>query len=519
MAKKKRKTSFKSGSVLENAVKSGKIKASAGKSDGSVVVSQNKEKKRILIWGASPYVITGFGIVVRKVLQGLYNMYPGEYEIYQVGINHMGDHYEEAEITGGPKNGTFRQWPAMYMGAGKEHMYGQRKFLELMPKILSTVDIDMIFLMEDPFWVGGPVPNANPPIAYIDAIKNTLKALNKTYIPIVSYFPIDGVPKKSWIDNIAKIDFPVTYLKFGAVECIQKNTSLNGRLRIIPHGVDPEEFFPISREEARTFKRAMFGEEFADKFMFLNVNRNQLRKFLPSNLLAFKHFQKKVPESFIYMNMKAHDVGWNLPEVCNMLGLVEGKDVLFPPQFNVQKGLTLEDLNKVFNAADVFVSTAVGGGWELSITQAFATKTTVIAPQNTSHTELCGEGENKRGLLYRSGANLSQIAVFPGDNEVPRPLPDTDDLLQKMLWAYENQDECRKIEDRAYEWTQTDLNWDKNVVPKFHEVFSTAKKRKNDNIQVMHQQAALRGLPKTGVTLKEEKTTNNQSNTKVGSIE
>jgi len=520
MAKKKKTLKIKKGSALGNAARSGKIKSVVNPKSGTTeLVTQGTSKKKILVWGASPYVITGFGIVVRSVLQGLYKNYPGEYEIYQVGINHMGDHYEESEITGGEKNGRYRQWPAMMMGSNKADMYGQRKFLNIMPNILQKTDIDMIFLMEDPFWVGGGVPGAKPPIAFVDAIKNTLQSLNKSHIPIVSYFPIDGIPKKAWIDNICKVDLPITYLRFGAVECIRKNNSLNGRLRIIPHGVNSKDFYPIPKEESRTFKRAMFGEEFADKFMFLNVNRNQLRKFLPATLLAFKHFQEQVSNSFIYLNMKAVDVGWNLPEVCTTLGLQVGSDVLFPPNFSVQKGLTLEDLNKVYNAADALVTTAVGGGWELSITEAFATKTTVIAPDNTSHTELCGKDENMRGILYKSGASLSQIAIFPGDNEVPRPLPDTDDLLQKMLWVYNNQAECRKIEEKAYQWTQTDLDWERNIVPKFHDTFSLAKDIKIKNIQGVQTHSLLQRVPQEGVKLKESKKADPKSNIIVGSIE
>jgi glycosyltransferase involved in cell wall biosynthesis len=485
---KKRKVSDKS--IIAEAAKRGKVQKTTEPS-GAVTYSTTKTgPKRILVWGASPYVITGFGVVMRKILQGLYKQYPGEYEIYQVGINHMGDHYEELELTGGFENGRYRQWPAMMPGMNSRiHLYGQRKFLELMPKLVPNIDFDFVFLFEDPFWVGGGVPNLNPPMAFIDAIKKQLTGLGKPYLPLVAYFPIDGVPKKGWIENIAKVDFPITYLKFGAAECIKRCPDLNGRLGIIPHGVDTQEFYPVDPQQARTFKRAMFGDYFTNKFMFLNVNRNQLRKMLPSTLLAFREFQKRTQGAgFLYMNMKAQDVGWNLPEVCSSLGLQIGKDVLFPPSFNVQKGLTLEDLNMAFNAADALVTSAIGGGWELAITQAFATKTLVIAPANTSHLELCGSGEDCRGVLYKSGSNLSQIGIFPNDNEVPRPMPDTDDLLDKMLWAYENPEECKAIQERAYTWVTSSYQWDKDVVPKFHEVFCKAAQLKKMHMSLMQPQ-------------------------------
>ena len=436
---------------------------------------------RMAVWGASPYVITGFGEVMRQILTNLYGNYPGMYEVYQVGINFVQHNYDEFAITGGPENGTYRQWSAFTPGPGadRRHIYGQRRFLELLKELLPKVDLDVIFLFEDPFILGGLVPGTDKPVAMVDAIKMLLKQAGKEYIPIVSYYPIDGQPKIEWLNNIAKTDFPITYLNFGKKTSEQLCPQLANRVSVIPHGADLTEFYPVDKAEARIFKRAMFGERFADRFMFLNVNRNQLRKLIPSGLIAFREFKKQVPESFIYLNMRAVDVGWNLIEACKSLGLRVGEDVLFPRDFNVQKGLSLEDLNKVFNCADALLSTAIGGGWELSITQAFSTKTTVIAPANTSHVELCGpQGPDEaRGILYASGSNLAQYAIFPHDNEVPRPLPDTDDLVTKMIWAYNNQDLCRQLEDRAYEWVKT-LNWSERIVPNFHQVFQAAAKKK-----------------------------------------
>jgi glycosyltransferase involved in cell wall biosynthesis len=220
--------------------------------------------------------------------------------------------------------------------------------------------------------------------------------------------------------------------------------------------------------------------------MFLNVNRNQLRKMLPAGVLAFREFKKTVPDSFVFMNMKPVDVGWNLVEVCNSLGLEVNKDVVFPPDFNVNKGLSIEDLNKLFNAADVLFSTAIGGGWELSLSQAFATKTTVIAPANTSHVELCGDQEDRskqRGVLFKSGSCLSQQVILPYDNEVLRPMPDVEDMIEKMLWVYNNPAECNIIKENAYRWTKDELAWSKCIVPRFHNAFTAAKKLKLERLK------------------------------------
>jgi glycosyltransferase involved in cell wall biosynthesis len=440
---------------------------------------------RLAVWGATPHVITGFGCVMKELLQNLYKLYPGVYDISQVAINYHGDYCEEFQITGGPQNGRHRQWPAaVRMASGQQNLYGQPKFLELLRGL--NVDLDAVFLFEDPFWVGGTIPDFQPQAPFIELVRSELARKGMAHVPIVTYFPIDGIPKRSWIENIAKSDIPITYLRFGAEHCVRLVPALNGRVGIIPHGVNEQEFFPIPKNEARLFKRAMLGDKFADKFMFLNVNRNQLRKMLPAGLLAFREFKKQVPNSFVFMNMKPVDVGWNLIEVCASLGLEVNTDVVFPPDFNVNKGLSVEDLNKLFNCADVLFSTAVGGGWELSLSQAFATKTTVIAPANTSHIELCGNQEDKsqqRGILYKSGATLSEQVILPYDNEVIRPMPDVEDMIEKMLWAYNNPEACNMIKENAYRWTKAELSWTRNIVPRFHNAFSMAKQMKLERLK------------------------------------
>lgn len=452
------------------------------------ITKSNGSPIQILAWGANPFVITGFGVVMKEIFSNLFRTNPGKYNIRQVGINYFGDAFDPDVITGGPTNGIYQQWPAMQANVpaahSQVHQYGQYKFLQ----VLATIDpalVDVIFLCEDPFMVGGAILGTNE--GYVDKIKQTLAERNMSHIPIVSYFPIDGIPKAVWLHNICKTDFPVTYLNFGKQYISKIYPELDKKLSIIPHGINQNEFFPVPEIEARRFRRLMFGDVFVDKFMLLNVNRNQQRKMLPSTLIAFSEFKKVIGDNkaFIYMNMRPVDVGWNLYEVCNSLGLQVGKDVLFPAEFNVQVGLSIEELNLVFNTADLLVTSATGGGWEFALTQAFATKTCVLAPANTSHVDLCGDQNSSdgiRGMLYASGDSLSLRTIFSNDNEVLRPLPNVEDMIQKMLFLYNNPNVRAQIETNAYNWVTSTINWNKNVVPLFDQVFTHAKKVKEERL-------------------------------------
>jgi len=457
---------------------------------------------RILIWGATPYVITGFGNVMKQLLRRLYHNYPGQYDICQMGINYYGDHVDELEITGSFNNGRFRQWPAAVQRSGlpMAYMFGQNRFVDLVKTL--KFDFDMIFLAEDPFWLGGRIPT-DPPgqqRIFIDEIRKALAIRKKPHIPIIGYFPIDGTPDKEWVDNLLKYDVPITYLPFGARFVAEKNKEMEGRVNVLPLGLDKAEFYPLPKEEVMAFKRAYFGEENVDKYVVLNCNRNQIRKFLPANLMAFKAFKDKYPDSIMYLHMRdAEQVGWNLPRAAKNIGLEIGKDIFFPANFNINQGISVQDLNKIFNIADMLTTTALGGGWELALTQAFATKTLVVAPANTSHVELCAGG---RGLLYKCGDRLSHLAILRGDNEVIRPLPNTDDMVQKMIWARENPEKVEEIKENAYKWTHDTILWEQ-LVPKWHDIFLKSralKVQREAHVQQQQQQQAqqLLGAPPQG---------------------
>jgi len=471
MAKKKTKTKTTKTKKPRNKKYTPKKAVSTVPDVGQIQPQQ--QPIRMLVWGASPHVITGFGNMMRQILKRLYRKYPGQYHISQMGINYFGDPIDEFELTGGLQNGRYQQWPAAPQRAGlpMSHMFGQARFLELLRS--HPVDFDIVFLAEDPFWLGGVIPTDPPDKqrVFIDEIRNGLASRNRAYIPIIGYFPIDGVPDPMWANHLAKFDFPITYLRFGAESIIRKNKDLNGRVHVVPLGADFEEFHPLSQEEIYTYKRALFGEENKDKYVVLNCNRNQPRKFIPANMMAFKHFHDKYPDSILYLHMKSKDVGWDLARVARNLGLEVGKNVFFPANFNINRGVPVTELNKIFNISDMLTTAALGGGWELAVTQAFCTKTVTVVPNNTSHSELCAE---ERGVLYNCGNRLSHLAILAGDNDVLRPLPDTEHMIDRMMWVRENPDEVNKITENAYNWAQENIAWD-GIIDQWHSIFSQAR--------------------------------------------
>jgi len=93
----------------------------------------------------------------------------------------------------------------------------------------------------------------------------------------------------------------------------------------------------------------------------------------------------------LYLHMNPKDpLGWDLRRVLQQTPLVEGIDYMFPSEEDYNKGASVEKLNQIYNASDCFITTATGGGWELTVTEAMATLTPVIMPRHTSFGELGG---------------------------------------------------------------------------------------------------------------------------------
>jgi len=130
-------------------------------------------------------------------------------------------------------------------------------------------------------------------------------------------------------------------------------------------------------------------------------------------------------------------------------------------------------INGIYNIADVNISTTYGEGWGLSSIEAMATKTLNIFPNNTALTEIFEDG---RGILVNSGTDPNMLVMNgPLDNNLIRPTTDVKDLLTKLIWAVRSPEECKKIEEKAYEWVHENLNWDK-IAKEFDDVIQNSLK-------------------------------------------
>ena len=405
------------------------------------------KKTKVIFYGDSPTCATGFGQVSRNILPALHNS--GRYEVDILGINYWGD----------PHNYPFNIWPMAVNG--QRDPYGRQRLQQHL--IDPNLQFDILFFLQDTF--------------ILDFLPGMLANLIKAgkRFKSVYYYPIDGIPKSQWIDSVNSVDYPVTYTQFGWDQSVKIQPSLEEKLNIIPHGINPKVFFPAPAAQVKEFREQFFGQ-LADKFIVTNVNRNQQRKDIPGTIRAFKEFRRHRPDSILYLHMMAQDQGWNLPEVIKAFELDITKDVILPQNFTASTGFPLEILNLVYNASDVVISTTVGEGWGLSWTEAMATKTPIVFPQNTCLGEYITE---ETGYPYPSGGDPDHITVLPHDNEIPRPTSHIGKMVEQMVALYDDREEAAKRAQAAYDMVHSTLIWDEHINPKWVDLFDQIVKQKD----------------------------------------
>jgi glycosyltransferase involved in cell wall biosynthesis len=327
------------------------------------------KKKRILYLG--DYVArTGFATVNKNIVRELKKHYGEALQLDIVAINYFGEPYYEDDNT---------YVISARLNDVKDDPFGRYFFLKMLKE---SNEYDGIFICQD---LGVIVPI----IELIDSIKAEKREKNQKGFKSIFYFPVDCSLIYELTKGLQFFDVLVTYTEYGRGEVLKQRQELKGKIKVLPHGNNSKDFYPLPEDEIAKFRKEYFGEN-ADKFIISNINRNQPRKDIGCTIIGFKEYLEINPNSFLYLGMNSQDpLGNDLRIVINQLGLKEDIHVKFlPKEYEKTGGVSIEILNLIYNASDIFVTTTLGGGWELTVTEAMACRLPIIAPKNTSLIEI-----------------------------------------------------------------------------------------------------------------------------------
>jgi len=370
----------------------------------------DEKKIKVLWYGDTPAVQTGFGRVARELLNRLRET--GKYEIVCLGLNDRGEPH--------PIREKFKIIPCPDL---KEDPYGFR----MLGQVINMENPDILLTLNDIWVYTGFEENGNKDW-FRQTIQNT-----KANLPVVCYFTIDGKPNApEWDEFIRWVTVPVVMSDYGEQTVLETAPDVEENLMKAYHGSGVEYFKPVEDEARSVARKKLMGNKPIDDNTFIIgvVSRNQPRKNLPTLLHAFKKYVSgywKCPKCGYYLSdVDSYcEICWKpASEIKNEVEKVEGNEnaylylhmslrdgrgykldkiirdnripnIIANPRHNVAQGVPIEQLNLIYNAFDVLCQPTFAEGYGLPPIEASAAGVPTIATHTTTMAEMFKDGRGE----------------------------------------------------------------------------------------------------------------------------
>lgn len=362
----------------------------------------------------------GFG----RVFQSLYDRWSTHW------------HIEHLEFGPGPSNeGPVPIHHTRRPGAVLGH-------LELRP-ILDRVKPDVVFYSDDP-WRLGPYAQA-------------LRAYS-TAMPMLAYLPVGTAlsghcATQDWAP-VERLAVPTHYGK-EQLAVAMAGDGLSRQIQVIPHGVDPDVFYPLSTDRLhrqRLARRQLFCTgDYDNTFFVFNGNRNQPRKRFDLTIEGFARFATNKDSNVrLLLHTGTIDEGLNITALASRFGVA---DRIVRPFESKKTHPVISDrtLNLLYNCADVGLNTSTSEGWGLVSFEQAATGCAQIVPSFGASKE-----------IWAGAAALLPTTPCIEHNALPAGAEASAGSVAAVLEdLYLNPDVIDRLAQQALQRTQTsECQWD-----------------------------------------------------------
>lgn len=332
---------------------------------------------RLLLHSDSVCASTGFARVARTICRAL----PG-WEIVQVGIQHPGPLVE-------PPLPNVRVIPAAAAG---DPPWGFSLFRQL----YLDDDFDLAIVIQDLHVTAGWAKG-------LRSARRLRDLRGKAKTPVIHHFPVDG-PMLGNCEFAAVADVNVTPLPFSWD--LLPNVEVPER-REIPHTVDCGVYKPLPEDERVEARRRIFGMADPSALAILWMGTNIDRKDPFVALQSVLRLQSVGVQAKIHMHTRAQANGQDIHAMCESIGL----STLHVSLSDVSQLASPDDeLNVLFNAADVLLNTSRREGFGIPVIEAMAAGTHVVAPKYGPFEDLLPGGR-----LF----DIPALTWLRGDNRGP----------------------------------------------------------------------------------------------------
>ena len=240
----------------------------------------------------------------------------------------------------------------------------------LLREIINIEKPDAIMLFTDPRY-----------FTYIFNMEHEIrKSIPITYLNIWDDYPAPMYNKPYYeaCDLLMGISKQTVNINKIVLEGCDKNKIF----KYVPHGKNPNIYFPLTEEteDFINFKKELFQGD-SPEFVLLFNSRNIRRKQIPDTILAFRTFLDSLPKEealkcrLILKTETVTDAGTDLDKVREYL---LGEDYL-NTCIILENKFTEQQLNYLYNIADVQILLTSNEGWGLTITEAMLAGTPYIA--------------------------------------------------------------------------------------------------------------------------------------------
>ena len=191
-----------------------------------------------------------------------------------------------------------------------------------------------------------------------------------------------------WIGCISKQTYGITKRVWGMNDQPHWNPAKDWQVGYVPHGISPTIYSPIN-SVPDDFKRSIFGDKQYD-FVLYWSNRNIRRKQPVDVILAFDKFVQELPKEkrdkvcLLMHTQPVDENGTDLPTTIEQCCSKETNIVFTPARYPE------EQLNWLYNIADVTINVASNEGFGLSTAESVMAGTPIIVNVTGGLQDQCG---------------------------------------------------------------------------------------------------------------------------------
>lgn len=200
---------------------------------------------------------------------------------------------------------------------------------------------------------------------------------------------------------------------------------------VIPHMVDIDSFFPLSRTDREKIKDSM---GLRNKFVLGNVSVNSSRKRVKELMYIFAGLNDRHKMKLVLKTKRVSTEGDDLGRIAEYLGIE--RDVIF-----IEGYLAEADLNRIYNCLDLYCNVSEWEGFGLTIAEAMAARIPVL-----SHLTQ-GPGEYIPYREFLVGSETSEEVVGSEVRSV-----DKEEFIKKIHFAYNNPDILQNFAEEGYQY-------------------------------------------------------------------